>query len=345
MHLFHARRARGRLSVRTLVLSVSSLFGLILPSLWAAAALWFDGGPGWRGILLSGVFVALVIGVWCFMRSRRAAVLATVALFSAVLVWWLALEPRNDRDWLEDVMRPPRAQLQGNILTIENVRNFRYRGTGDQDYEVRWETRRYDLDKIVGLDIFLSDWGAPIVHTIMSWRFADGPPLAISIETRKEKGETYSAVAGFFRQYELYYVVADERDVIGVRAAHRGERVQLYELAGQPGGARRLLDGYVKAMNSLVERPRWYNALTTNCTTVIFDNVRHVFGRSNIWDWRIYANKNLPAMLHERGVINDSMPLTELARASDVTERAIAADGQADFSQQIRVGLPSPPGR
>ena len=113
---------------------------------------------------------------------------------------------------------PPTAEIQGNQLTVRNVRNFDYRT--ETDFTPRWETRTYDLSKLRGLDLYVIYWGSPsIAHTILSWEFDDGQHLAVSIETRKETGESYSAVRGFFRQYELYYVLADERDVVG--AAHQ----------------------------------------------------------------------------------------------------------------------------
>lgn len=331
-------------ALRSAIRSLLIVVGLILPGLWGAAALWFDGGTGWRGPLLGILFAIIIAGLLLFVRPFRYAALPTLLLTGLVMIWWFSLKPSHSREWLEDVSRLPRAQVQGHLLTIENVRNFRYRGKGDADYEARWETRTYDMDKIVGLDIFMSDWGAPlIVHTILSWRFADGPPLAISIETRKETHESYSTVGGFFRQYELYYVAADERDVIGVRAAHRNEQVHLYQLGGRPGSARSLLDGYVDDMNAIADKPRWYNALTTNCTTVTFDIIEQVLGISKLWDWRIYANRQLPKLMHEEGVINTSLPPAALERASDITARVIAADGAADFSQRIRIGVPPAP--
>jgi hypothetical protein len=151
-----------------------------------------------------------------FARPYGRALVALFVLCAAVVFWWMRIPPSNDRDWMPDVAELPRAQLDGNILTVENVRDFVYRS--DNDYDVRWVTRIYDLSKLEHLDMFFSFWGpTDIAHTIMSWSFAEGPALAISIETRKEKGESYSALLGFFRQYELYYVVARERDVIGVR--------------------------------------------------------------------------------------------------------------------------------
>ena len=123
-----------------------------------------------------------------------------------------------------------RAQLfTDRRVTIQNVRNFKYRS--ETDYDQRWETRTYNLDQIRGVDLFLSFWGpTQIAHTIVSWEFDDGQHLAISIETRKAKGESYSALRGFFRQYELYYVVADERDLVGLRTNYRGEQVYLYRI-------------------------------------------------------------------------------------------------------------------
>jgi hypothetical protein len=218
------------------------------------------------------------------------------------------------------------------------VRNFRYRT--ETEYDEIWETRRYDLKKLKAVDLFLVHWGAPgIAHTIASWEFENGPPLAISIETRKEKGEEYSAVRGFFRQYELYYVVADERDVIGVRAGQRGEQVFLYRIGMTQENARKLLLHYLEEVNALAATPRWYNALTHNCTTEIRWNLQAI-GLKNPLEWRIFANAHLPELMYERKAVDTSLPLDELVRISDVTEKAKTADGAPDFSKRIRAGVP-----
>ncbi|GAA5175370.1 DUF4105 domain-containing protein [Niveibacterium umoris] len=323
-----------------------SLLGLLalLVNLWAVAALWIDG-PASRALaaLVSGLYAGAIIALLFRVKPFRRGALAAIACFGVVLLWWLALPASNQRDWLLDVAHPPTARIEGDILTIHNVRNFAYRGS-DTDFEPRWETRRYDLSKVRGLDLAISFWGpTQYGHTIMSWEFEDAPPLAISIETRKEKGEQYSALLGFFRQFELYYVVADERDVLGVRTNHRGEQIRLYRLSTSPAAARELLEGYVAEFNALAKHPGWYNAVTTNCTTVIFKNVKHVFGISKLTDWRILANGHLDELAYEEKVVNTTMPLDELRRRSDITERAKAAGDARDFSQRIRVGLPDWP--
>jgi hypothetical protein len=173
----------------------------------------------------------------------------------------------------------------------------------------------------------------------MSWEFADGQHLAISIETRKEVGEEYSAVLGFFRQFELFYAVADERDVIGVRTNVRGETDHLYRLSASPGRARRLLVEYLVNIDELATKPRWYNALTQNCTTTIVRHVNDLDG-GFAWDRRILANGTADAMLYMRKAVDSSLPFEELRRRSNVTEAARAAGRSENFSELLRRGLP-----
>jgi hypothetical protein len=306
---------------------------------WAAMALWFDG-PQSRllaGTLAAGLTVACILlaaSVRPFLRGLVAALLPVVA----VALWWTSIPPSNTHDWTPDVARTARASFDGSRVTIDNLRNFRYRS--ESDYEQRWETRTYDLDRIRGVDLFLSFWGpTQIAHTIVSWDFDDGQHLAISIETRKEKGESYSALRGFFRQYELYYVVADERDLVGLRTNYRREQVYLYRIRAPAAQARALLVDYLNEVNRLADDPQWYNALTQNCTTTIRGHAQNI-GASGRLDWRLLANGNLDQLLYERGQIDREVPLVDLRARSNITERAKAAGDSPDFSARIRRGLP-----
>lgn len=267
----------------------------------------------------------------------------TIALLvaAAVLVWWFTRFPSNDRDWRPDVARLATAEIHGDIATVKNVRNFHYRGV--DDFDERWEERRLDLGTIDGLDIFFIYWGAPLVaHTILSWSFADGRRLAISVEVRKQKHQQYSSVKAFFRQFELIYVAADEDDVIKLRTNHRREQVYLYRLRATRPAARALLVDFLGAMNAIARKPLWYNALTANCTTVIRQRVIHSGGRIP-FSWRLFANAWLPDFLYERGLFDTSRPFAELKAISHINDRALAEGDAADFSGRIRAGLPMPP--
>jgi Domain of unknown function (DUF4105) len=309
---------------------------------WSIAAIWIDGPK--NRVLAAALCALIAAGSLVLMIVVRPwwwGCGAAVVSFVIVLAWWLSIAPSNTRDWQPDVTRLPSAVIDGNLVTLRNVRNFSYPSA--TAVVERWEKRTYDLDQVEGFDMFLSSWGAPgIAHTISSWEFSGGQHLAISIETRKVKGQDYSALLGFFRQYALYYVVADERDVIGVRAGPRGEDVHLYRIRGSPAVARALLLNYLAEVNELARAPRWYNALTHNCTTEIRHHVQHI-GAGNPFDWRILANGYIDELGYKRHQINTSMPFAELRQRSDVTARARAAGDRGDFSRLIREGLPERP--
>jgi hypothetical protein len=272
-------------------------------------------------------------------RARRSAI--AFALL-APLLWWQRIMPSNERPWPAEVSRPPSARIDGSLLRVHDVRNFAYRS--ETDFDARWEDRTYDLEKLRGLDVFLSYWGSPaIAHMILSWDFADQAPLAVSIETRRSQGEAYSTLAGFFKQYELIYVAADERDLIHLRTHHRKESVYLYRTRVSLERARALLLDYVTAMNELQHEPRFYNALTQNCTTTIVTHTRHIQHAAVHLDWRMFLNGYSDSLLYERDLIDTSLPFTDLRERSRIDERAERGFASSDFSAEIRKGLPDPP--
>jgi len=316
------------------------LFAVVFFALaaWGAAALHFAGPR--PPLLADGFACALLLAtvvVIGWVRPLGRAVVAAVVLLAAFSLWWQSIEPRNDRDWQVDVARTPRVEIAGDLLTVYDLRNFDYRS--ETDFTQRWETRTFDLAKLNGLDLFMSYWGSPsIAHTILSWDFSDGQHLAISIETRKEKGEEYSSVAGFFKQYELYYVVADERDVIRLRTNYRKEQVHLYPMRTPIVRARKILLDYVASINALADHAAFYNAATSNCTTTITTHVRNI-GIAFPVDWRVLANGHLDELLYEHGIIDTTHPFAEVRQLSLVNARAEAADQDPAFSERIRAGL------
>ena len=324
--------------MRAAALTAGVLAALLVLA-WGALALHF-AGPAALATALPALWLFGGLAVLWWVRPLRRALAVVAAAFAVLLVWWHGLEPRNDRDWQPDVAQIPTGELQGDRLTLHNVRVFDYRS--ETDFTPRWETRTYDLSALRGMDLFLSYWGSPaIAHTIVSWAFADGQHLAVSIETRKERGESYSAVAGFFKQYELYYVVADERDVIRLRTNYRGENVYLYHLRTPVARARAMLLDYVARMNALAAAPVFYDAATQNCTTTIRTHTQHI-GVEAPWDWRLLVNGYIDQMLYEQGIVDTSLPFAELRARSNIDERAKAAGDDPAFSARIRDGLPQP---
>lgn len=315
---------------------------VLLVTLWWALALYFAGpGPAWAHVALAAVYALGTVALLVWLRPFRLALGIWGVALLLILFWWSTIRPSNDRDWQPDVARLPSAELQGDKLTVHNIRNLDYRS--ETDYTVRYEDRTYDLSKLRGLDLFMIYWGSPaIAHTIMSWQFDGGPPLAVSIETRKKNGQEYSAVKGFFKQYEIIYVVAEERDVVRLRTNYRGEEVYLYRLKTPLPQARALLLDYVRSMNDLVDQPQFYNALTDNCTTSIRRHVTHINPNAPPFDWRFIANGYGDELMYERGNVDTRMPFAELRARSRINARAKAANQDPFFSLRIREGIPDP---
>ena len=306
---------------------------------WAFGALWFDG-PG-HVIAIAYLVLALTLLI-LFISGRRIAGFGVAGLVALVAVWWFSLQPRNDRDWQCDVAREPWAEVNGDLVTIHNVRNFDYRPdnrTGEK--APRWETRTVRLSQLTGIDAFLNFWGVSwMAHPILSFQFKDAPPIAVSVETRKEKGEDYSALGGLYRRYELVYVVADERDVIRLRSNYRdGEEVYLYRTTMPPAEVRERFLEYIRSMNELRAHPRWYNAITANCTTTIRSQ-RSIAARSP-WDLRILLNGRIDEMFYQQGLLSTGgLPFIELKRRALINMIANEADQDPEFSRRIRTVLP-----
>ncbi|MCO5090195.1 DUF4105 domain-containing protein [Bosea sp. (in: a-proteobacteria)] len=323
---------------------------LLLTLVVLGAALW---GAGFLLFRLTGAsaiigaagfgFAALagLIGIW---TGDARLPLGFAAVFAGLLTWWSGFKPSHERDWIPELARLPQIAREGDALTVTNLRHFRWRT--EDDYDQRWETRGYDLSAITGADIFLTYWsGEAIAHLMVSFTFSDSVPLVVSIEVRREKGEEWSALAGFFRSYEMAYVAADERDIVVLRTHARREDARLFRLTASAQQARDLLIAYIADINQLAIEPRWYNTLTTNCTTVVFHLVNSVspgWAFSLPLDPRVLASGYLPGYLQSIGAIRQDIPLTELVRRARIGEhaRTLSPDDPL-FSAKIREDVPA----
>lgn len=318
---------------------------MVLSGAWAVQALHYQLPlpMAWRS-LVGAVWALFALTCTALLWRGRVArsVLAYGVALALLLGWWVRIEPSDTRIWADDVARHLQARLDGNVLTLTNVRNFDWRS--DTDYTPRWETRRYNLAQLRSVDVALSYWMGPaIAHTLVSFGFDDGQggrdQLAFSIEIRKERGEQFSAIAGFFKQFELSLIAADERDLLRVRTNVRGEDVYLYRVEMTPQAMRALLLSYMTEADTLAREPRFYNTLTANCTTIVYGMAKHIVGGLPM-DWRLLASGYLPEYLRDVGGLLPGHELQALRAAGRITLRAQAADADPRFSQAIRRGIP-----
>jgi len=311
---------------------------------WGVLALWyFDHKPfAVRAALAAGfALVSLAALASLALPDWRWRALAAYAAVFALLVWrWFAIEPSNDRDWKPETARLAHATIAGDQVTLHNIRNFDYRSAAD--FTPAYYDGTFDLRELDSVDLVASYWMGPaIAHVFLSFGFA-GRHVAISIEARSERGEGYSSIKGFFRQYGLFYVVADERDVIRLRTNYRRdppEDVYLYRLRGSRDDARRLFLEFLAELNRLRERPEFYNSLVTNCTSNIWLHSRVVPGPLP-YSWKILVSGYTPEFLYEQERLDTRLPFAELKRRSRINDPAKTADKAEDFSRRIRAHLP-----
>ena len=332
----------GRIAA-AIILVIAALPCIALLSAWSALALWFRfSGPDFARGIAAGLFAILgfTTAISLFTRRRWAALGVFALAFAALIVWWSTIKPPADGDWAPDVARQTTGTVEGDILTLSDVRDFDWRT--DSDFTEKWSKRSYDLSKLRTLDLFLAYWGGPeMAHVIMSFGFEDGDHLAWSVEVRREKNSEFSPIADAFKSHTLVYLVTTERDSVRLRSNVRGEDVRLYRFNSPPEQARALLLQYVEESTALAEQPKFYNSITANCATVVFKIVRAAGGTFPL-DWRLVVNGFLPGYLYDQRVVVTTMPLDELMERARISDKAKAADQSPDFSRLIRVGVPSP---
>jgi len=362
---------------------------LLLSALWLLLAIWYQYGVS---SVLTWLATIAIVGILAALLSTRywnavtkilqsdslsnrksigkgTATKLLIGVYGAVwlvgLGWFFSIEPKQDREWMAEVdqrVSYERDATNPDLITLTNVRNFDWQT--EEDANEHWDTRTINLSKLSGVDVTNSYWMGPLIaHTLVSFRFEDDRPLAFSFEIRKEDGESFSALAGFFRRYELSLIAAEERDIIYTRSNARGEQVYLFPISNlQQHEVRSLFESYLTAADDLNAKPAWYNTLLSNCTNIIFYMARIVSGDRLPWDYRIWVSGWLPNYLYDVGMLdaaleknNQPWSMNTWYERTHINPKAKGFDNQVNsqsdidrdknsrkFSQQIRQDIPIP---
>jgi hypothetical protein len=310
---------------------------------WAVSAIYYSNLPwAWTRMGVAAAFAGF--GVWAlwFRRGARGR-WAFAGAIATVVAWWVCIPPSHDRPWRREVAVMSRAFIDGDRVRLTGFRHFRYR-TRD-DFDVRYEEREVRLSHLASVDLFVSYWTpGPVAHTFVSFDFDDGTlPVCVSIEARPEVGEGFEPLASNFKQFELIYVVGDERDLVRVRTEYRAEEVFLYRIRATPAVARRLFRIYLQRINELADRPEWYHLLSNNCTLNIIRYARRAAGvEGGRFDHRHLLNGLIDRYVYGVGAVDTSLPFEELRSRSHINGAAHGIGDAEDFSDRIRASLPVP---
>lgn len=311
------------------------LFTVIF-AVWASLAMWFQL-PFGDAVRASAVGAWLLFITWVIQSQRHINCRISRVLFltaaAILLIWWSTIQPSLSRIWAPEVSRTVQGEIDGNFVTLFNVRDFEW--TTTDNYKAHWNEETYDLTKLTTVDTFLSYWAGPsIAHTLVSFGFEDGRHVVFSGEIRKEHHEEFSSIGGFFREFELAMIAAEERDIIFLRTNVREEDVFRYRINISPEAARELFVSYVELGNELAAKPKFYNTLSANCTTIIYKMAR-VLDPTFPFDYRVVLSGYLPGYLYDHDWLDQSEPLEQLRKQASINQKA-QAGGREGFSERIR---------
>lgn len=327
-----------------MIWAIAAGLTIVAGAAWGALALWFQPLMGTRRQpLLPAAWLALAAAALIGLATGHAwPAWGFGGLLLMLLAWWRwGVRPSNDRDWIPEVARITQGSVQGDTLTLHNVRNFNWRSA--TDYDARWETRTYDLSRLASVDLALSYWGRPaIAHALVSFGFTDGQQVVFSVEIRRKRHDKFSEIGGFFRQYELSVLASAEEDSLRVRTNIRGEDGYLYRVHMPDGAARKLLLSYVDTASQLARHPRFYNTLTANCITIIYQLADKIVPGLPL-NYRLLLSGYLPEYLYRLGTLEGADSAAAYRRAGRYTERARATTDPAQYSRNIRRGVPGVP--
>lgn len=313
----------------------TSVFLLVLGAvlIWTATALsiHLSGAAliaGWGAVGIAGI-----ISLALRLRSRRASWAALLIAAALSAGWFHTIKPQQDKTWAFDVAHGVKARVDGDVVYLDNVRNFDWHTAKTAD--ASWEARSYDLQELSSVDMVTSVWDNPnIAHLIVTFGFTDGQRVAFSVEIRREDHEAFSVVGGFFRQFELVLIAATEEDVIKLRTNVRKEDVHLYPIDLNADQRRNLFLSYVELANQLEEHPKFYNTVTRNCTTTVYPLANSIKPDMGL-DWRLLMSTHLPSYIDQLGGFQDEMTPEARTERAAITALAQTASG-SNYSDVIR---------
>lgn len=311
-------------------------FVAVIISLWLIGAFFYlsFAAPWVRYLSATIVFVGIFISL---VRLKRYIVI--LILFGSILLIYTLRyfdPPINNRNWVLDQEFSPNITINNNLVAIKNFRNCFYRNKSD--FDVHWETRIVDLDKITGVDFVVepfADWRG-LAHTFLTFSFSDGEHVAISVEIRREQKEEYSVIAGIYWNYEIIYIIGDERDLIGLRANIRKDPVYLFPIKASNVQIKKLFLSMLQRARNVNDKPEYYNSLFNTCSTNIARHLKENFDLHLGVDFRLIFPGYADEIAYDLHLIDTNLSLEKARETFLINSRSQFLDDSKAWSMQIR---------
>jgi hypothetical protein len=296
----------------------------------------FSGLPETLAFIACGIFVVGILLAFILIPNRRRTAYGVIILCVFVIIGWSQVTPSHDRKWEPSVAKLPYTKTEGDQIQIHNIRNFDYRT--EKDFSVRYYDKSYDLTKLETVDYVLVYWDGneAVAHSIFSFGFAGGDYLTVSVEKRLEKGEPQSSLRGLFKQYELIYILGDEKDLLRLRTNYRREEVFLYPINMDKETVRKVFNVIMERVNSIASEPEFYNTLTQSCLSSLVGDLKRVITPKSSFDYRRLANGFSDELLYENGWIDSKLSFPETKKMHYINQYVQDDKDGSDYSRKIR---------
>lgn len=269
------------------------------------------------------------------LKKRTIFFILCVLFIFWITVLLIVRVPSNERVWSEDQAVLPHAEFVDDVVYIKNIRNFTY--TSKDEYIPSYYDKKVIIADIETVDYIVEPLASvAVAHTLLSFGLSDGSRIAISVEIRKEAGEDFSPTKGMFQEYEIMYVVVDERDALILRAVHRDNPVYIYPTVASKESVQKLFVDMLTRATELTKAPEFYNTLTNTCATNIADHINNIVPEKVTWDYRLLLPKDSDVLAYELGFIDNSVPLEDLRKTYLANENIKRYVGSSNFSTAIR---------
>ncbi len=339
-----SRRSRRRRIGEKAGFFMITLRLLMLPVwLWSIGALYYSNLPwSWTRTAAAWILALTIPLALIFLPRRNRTMIVSYGCFLSIAIWYILIPASNRGDWRTGNQVLPFAVTNGDNVTINRIRDYDYRS--ENDFKEQYESRTYDIRRLRTLDILLSYWdnNKSVAHMMLSFGFDDGNFLAVSVETRLKKGQVQGGLPGFFKQYGVICILADERDLIRLRTDFRGEKVYLYRLKMEPEEVRLIFKDILRRTNTLISHPKFYNTLTFNCVTSLIPSLRVARTHQRYkWDYRVMLNGLSDHLMWERGLLigGNHMTFEKLKEISLVNQYLSPGYNPKQYSRLIRTHL------